>query len=97
MYWHQLKSKESIREIFRQVSGTATCKRSGTPPRLFPPTESPPNNTGTLTAHSAMPDSATPGSTRSLYFGYGSNIWIDQMNRRCPENKYVGVALLKDW
>ncbi|KAH9965414.1 Butirosin biosynthesis, BtrG-like protein [Russula dissimulans] len=44
-----------------------------------------------------MPDSATRGSARSLYFGYGSNIWIDQMSRRCPENKFVGVALLQGW
>lgn len=33
----------------------------------------------------------------SVYFGYGSNLWIDQMNRRCPENKFVGVGLLPDW
>jgi hypothetical protein len=33
----------------------------------------------------------------TLYFGYGSNLWIDQMNRRCPESKLVGVGLLKDW
>ncbi|KAJ3522631.1 hypothetical protein NMY22_g11809 [Coprinellus aureogranulatus] len=34
---------------------------------------------------------------RTLYFGYGSNLWIDQMNRRCPESKLVGIGLLKDW
>lgn len=32
-----------------------------------------------------------------IYFGYGSNLWIDQMNRRCPQNVYIGVALLNDW
>jgi len=31
------------------------------------------------------------------YFGYGSNIWIDQMNRRCPDNKYIGLGLLRGW
>ncbi|EKM82448.1 hypothetical protein AGABI1DRAFT_117923 [Agaricus bisporus var. burnettii JB137-S8] len=33
----------------------------------------------------------------SIYFGYGSNMWIDQMDRRCPENKYLGIARLADW
>ncbi|KIJ55234.1 hypothetical protein M422DRAFT_151765 [Sphaerobolus stellatus SS14] len=32
-----------------------------------------------------------------LYFGYGSNMWQAQMRRRCPESKFVGIALLKDW
>jgi hypothetical protein len=45
-----------------------------------------------------MPDDfETHESARTLYFAYGSNIWIDQMNRRCPENKYVGIAELHDW
>ncbi|KAI9511456.1 Butirosin biosynthesis, BtrG-like protein, partial [Russula earlei] len=34
---------------------------------------------------------------RTLYFAYGSNLWIDQMNRRCPENRYVGTAVLQGW
>lgn len=33
----------------------------------------------------------------SLYFGYGSNLWLAQMKRRCPESNFVGVALLRDW
>ncbi|KAI0279081.1 Butirosin biosynthesis, BtrG-like protein [Russula aff. rugulosa BPL654] len=45
-----------------------------------------------------MPDdSETPKSTTTFYFGYGSNMWIDQMNRRCTENKYIGIAVLHDW
>jgi len=45
-----------------------------------------------------MPDDVEAQSiARTIYFGYGSNLWIDQMNRRCPENKYVGVGLLEDW
>ncbi|KAF5349652.1 hypothetical protein D9756_008795 [Leucocoprinus leucothites] len=35
--------------------------------------------------------------TRPVYFGYGSNMWLDQMARRCPESKYLGVGLIKDW
>ncbi|KAF8483664.1 Butirosin biosynthesis, BtrG-like protein [Russula ochroleuca] len=36
-------------------------------------------------------------TAQTLYFGYGSNVWIDQMNRRCPESRYVGTAVLQDW
>lgn len=33
----------------------------------------------------------------TLYFGYGSNLWLDQMKRRCPSSKYIGIATLRDW
>ncbi|KAH9006286.1 hypothetical protein EDB86DRAFT_3097965 [Lactarius hatsudake] len=36
-------------------------------------------------------------SNRPVYFGYGSNLWIDQMNRRCPDNKYIGLGVLREW
>jgi gamma-glutamylcyclotransferase len=32
-----------------------------------------------------------------LYFGYGSNLWIDQMTRRCPDSKLVRLGILRDW
>lgn len=32
-----------------------------------------------------------------LYFAYGSNLWLDQMARRCPGSTFVGIAALKDW
>jgi hypothetical protein len=45
-----------------------------------------------------MPDDfETHESPKTLYFAYGSNIWIDQMNRRCPESIYVGTAELHEW
>src|ERR1700761_5574158 len=31
------------------------------------------------------------------YFGYGSNLWREQMARRCPKSKYQTRAFLKDW
>ncbi|KAL0066418.1 hypothetical protein AAF712_006460 [Marasmius tenuissimus] len=33
----------------------------------------------------------------TLYFAYGSNIWMDQMKRRCPESRFIGVAKLERW
>ncbi|KAJ7286058.1 Butirosin biosynthesis, BtrG-like protein [Mycena rebaudengoi] len=36
-------------------------------------------------------------SPRTLYFGYGSNLWRQQMDKRCPDNKFLGTARLADW
>ncbi|KAK1217423.1 hypothetical protein PQX77_019963 [Marasmius sp. AFHP31] len=33
----------------------------------------------------------------TLNFAYGSNIWMDQMKRRCPESRFIGVAKLEKW
>ncbi|KAI9727501.1 MAG: hypothetical protein M1828_006443 [Chrysothrix sp. TS-e1954] len=39
-----------------------------------------------------LTEDSTP--KKSVYFGYGSNLWLDQMHRRCPESKYLGVGRL---
>ncbi|KAF2235615.1 hypothetical protein EV356DRAFT_430731, partial [Viridothelium virens] len=31
------------------------------------------------------------------YFGYGSNLWRDQMRHRCPSSSYLGLARLKNY
>lgn len=31
------------------------------------------------------------------YFGYGSNLWKDQMNKRCPKSAYIGIARLNGY
>jgi cation transport regulator ChaC len=33
----------------------------------------------------------------TLHFGYGSNLWFEQMNKRCPENIRKGKGVLQDW
>ncbi|GAB7351274.1 hypothetical protein MBLNU459_g1692t1 [Dothideomycetes sp. NU459] len=30
----------------------------------------------------------------TLYFGYGSNLWLHQMAQRCPSSTYLGIARL---
>lgn len=35
------------------------------------------------------------GST--LYFGYGSNLWLHQMSLRCPSSTYVGIGRLSSY
>ncbi|KAF8350450.1 Butirosin biosynthesis, BtrG-like protein [Amanita rubescens] len=34
---------------------------------------------------------------KKLYFGYGSNMWKDQMRRRCPHSNFVGVGVFRGW
>jgi hypothetical protein len=36
----------------------------------------------------------TPITTPTIYFGYGSNLWLHQMAIRCPTSSYLGVARL---
>ncbi|CZT19508.1 uncharacterized protein RCC_05359 [Ramularia collo-cygni] len=33
----------------------------------------------------------------SIYFGYGSNLWMQQMKQRCPTSKYLGIARLNGY
>lgn len=37
------------------------------------------------------------GTTQKLYFAYGSNLWLQQMRRRCPTSTYKGLARLLQW
>lgn len=39
---------------------------------------------------------STPGPTKT-YFGYGSNLWLDQMSRRCPSSPFTGVGRLRGY
>ncbi|KAF7192661.1 hypothetical protein HII31_06020 [Pseudocercospora fuligena] len=34
---------------------------------------------------------------KTIYFGYGSNLWLYQMRQRCPTSKYLGIARLKGY
>ncbi|KAF2217720.1 hypothetical protein CERZMDRAFT_31255 [Cercospora zeae-maydis SCOH1-5] len=38
-----------------------------------------------------------PTHQRTIYFGYGSNLWLHQMRQRCPTSKYLGIARLKGY
>lgn len=35
--------------------------------------------------------------TQRLYFAYGSNLALSQMEMRCPSSPYVAPARLKNW
>ena len=36
-------------------------------------------------------------TSQKLYFGYGSNLWKEQMHLRCPSSTYTGVGCLQDY
>ncbi|KAF2850529.1 hypothetical protein T440DRAFT_499080 [Plenodomus tracheiphilus IPT5] len=44
------------------------------------------------------PHHGDPSSTQpSIYFGYGSNLWLHQMHTRCPNSPYQGIARLPNY
>ena len=45
----------------------------------------------------STPDNLTPAKPQTLYFGYGSNLWLHQMQLRCPTSQYLGVARLPNY
>jgi gamma-glutamylcyclotransferase len=38
-----------------------------------------------------------PDQQPTLYFSYGSNLWLHQMSTRCPSSPYTGIARLKNY
>ncbi|AEO57766.1 hypothetical protein MYCTH_2304336 [Thermothelomyces thermophilus ATCC 42464] len=51
--------------------------------------------TSIATTTTAFPPRAQRG--QRLYFAYGSNLWMEQMARRCPSSYLVGRAVLPDY
>jgi hypothetical protein len=55
----------------------------------------------TLPSNPIVPIMATPQTNyttnTTLYFGYGSNLWRQQMHNRCPNSTYLGIARLNNY
>jgi gamma-glutamylcyclotransferase len=34
---------------------------------------------------------------KTIYFGYGSNLWLKQMSQRCPHSTYLGLGRLQNY
>jgi hypothetical protein len=79
-----IETKSETRRKRSSGGGTIDSRFDSRATRLVPP------------AHMSD-ETQTRGIEQTLYFGYGSNIWIEQMNRRCPDNKYIGVGVLREW
>jgi len=52
-----------------------------------------PSTSATATSH---PPAANMNNS-TVYFGYGSNLWRQQMEQRCPHSEFQGVARLNDY
>jgi len=37
---------------------------------------------------------ANPDPQKTLYFAYGSNLWLHQMQQRCPSHTLIGTCIL---
>lgn len=49
------------------------------------------------TAAEAFPGTGNSSLTAlngTIYFGFGSNLWMEQMAGRCPDSEYLGIARL---
>jgi gamma-glutamylcyclotransferase len=48
-------------------------------------------------SHNTLVYSDANQPSAKLYFGYGSNLWIQQMHKRCPGSHFVGIGRLKGY
>ena len=62
---------------------------------LAPQSLTSPPITTTSTSLSDTTNMAHKNAT--IYFGYGSNLWREQMKQRCPQSEYLGVARLNNY
>lgn len=49
------------------------------------------------TTSNSLSYSIMANSNSTVYFGYGSNLWRHQMEQRCPQSEFLGVARLNDY
>lgn len=73
--------------IWNYISQAFLAPRSLTSPPIATDSSS-----TSLSSHSAMSNTNV-----KLYFGYGSNLWRHQMEQRCPQSEYLGVARLNNY
>jgi gamma-glutamylcyclotransferase len=54
-------------------------------------------STPATAANSLSNPTMANNSNSTVYFGYGSNLWRHQMEKRCPHSAFQGVARLNDY
>ncbi|TKA64306.1 hypothetical protein B0A49_08227 [Cryomyces minteri] len=74
------------------VAGTDLTSPSVISPSTSRSTSTSPSALDTDTSTSTVVNDRD--SNMTLYFGYGSNLWLHQMARRCPDSTYKGIARL---
>ncbi|KAH7359562.1 hypothetical protein BKA66DRAFT_427391 [Pyrenochaeta sp. MPI-SDFR-AT-0127] len=48
-------------------------------------------------SQTANTSTASSALAPTVYFGYGSNLWLHQMHIRCPTSQYLGIARLRNY
>lgn len=58
----------------------------------------PNSNSPSVTSNTNSLTGTTMASKNAkIYFGYGSNLWREQMEQRCPTSEYLGIARLNNF
>jgi gamma-glutamylcyclotransferase len=87
--WHYIS--QTLLAQNHLTTHLSTAAAATTAPGISPSTA--PSNPA---AHiMAAPDNNTTNTT--LYFGYGSNLWRQQMQDRCPNSTFLGIARLDNF
>lgn len=71
------------------LSATPSISGISSTPRISSTLITPPSDPTMATS-----DSTNNTANTTLYFGYGSNLWLKQMHNRCPNSTYLGIARL---
>jgi gamma-glutamylcyclotransferase len=88
-FWHYV-SQAILAQDPLTTSLSATPSISSTSSTLSTSSKVSPANS----IESAMVSSDNSTTNTTLYFGYGSNLWLKQMHNRCPNSTYLGIARL---
>ena len=100
-------------DTFPQPKGFCRVLSTGPPFRYLPTSTTPArvrsaSDTHPMITKAAKPDTEYNNFPRTvlwcikmtcirMYFGYGSNLWLDQVTRRCPKSKFTGLGRLRGW
>jgi gamma-glutamylcyclotransferase len=93
--WHYVSQAILAQEpLTTSLSATTTTQSISSTQSISPSAISPSNPSDLIMATS---DGTNNTTNTTLYFGYGSNLWRQQMHQRCPNSTYLGIARLKNF
>ena len=91
-FWHYVSQAILAHEpLTTSLSATSSISGISTTQSISP------SSTSLTISTMATPDDTNNATNTTLYFGYGSNLWLEQMHNRCPNSTYLGIARLKNY
>jgi gamma-glutamylcyclotransferase len=91
--WHYASQAILAQNHLTTSLSATTSSSTSIIPSISPPTTS----LSTPTAYDMTISASNSTTNKTLYFGYGSNLWRHQMHNRCPNSTYLGIARLNDF